>query len=133
MHNRVLFERPKGRTFSSFVTRVSMLKEMQDGVDEFVQYGTCFNKTKFVLQIQNEKNKNWCFFFVGVLLEMLKFKQFYPTPSWVVPFKNSSMKYLKLQSLWKCMMMPPSVELDNVARFFYEHMNPSSRLRKLRR
>ncbi len=84
------------------------------------------------MQIQNEKKKIGVIL-VGVLLEMLKFKQFYPTPSWVVPFKNSSMEYLKLQSLWKCMMMPLSLELDDVARFFYEHTNPGSRLRKIRR
>lgn len=35
---------------------------------------------------------------VGVLLEMLKFGQFYPT-SWVVPYKNSGMEYLISQSL----------------------------------
>jgi hypothetical protein len=121
-----------------FCHRNANAKEMQDGVDEFVQYRTCFNKNKVCLKYNNimERATIFCKYkmknkikigvvLVGVLLEMLKFKQFYPTPSWVVPFKNSSMEYLKLQSLWKCMMMSPSLELDDVARIFYEHTNPS--------
>jgi hypothetical protein len=98
------------------------LLQQKQSLFEIQQYhGKSYN----ILQIQNEKKIKIGVVLVGVLLEMLKFKQFYPTPSWVVPFKNSSMEYLKLQSLWKCMMMSPSLELDDVARIFYEHTNPS--------
>ncbi len=127
-----------------FCQRSVNANEMQDGVDEFVQYGTCFNKNQVCLIDNNimERATTFCKYkmkkkngviLVNVILEMLKFKQFYLTPSWVVPFKNSGMEILKLQSLWKCMMMPPSVELDDVARIFYEHTNPNSRLKKIRR
>jgi hypothetical protein len=33
------------------------------------------------------------------------------------------MENLKLQSFWKCKMVPKVMELDDVTIFFYEHMN----------
>jgi hypothetical protein len=37
--------------------------------------------------------------FPSVLLEMLRFGQFYLVASWIFPYKNSGMDYLKSQSL----------------------------------
>jgi hypothetical protein len=41
------------------------------------------------------------------------------------------MDYLRLESLWKHMMMPQHVELDDVTQVFYEHTNLSSKLREI--
>jgi hypothetical protein len=62
---------------------------------------------------------------------MLKFGQFYLATSWVLLYKNCGMDYVRLESLWKHMMMPQHVELDDVTRVFYEHTNLSSKLREI--
>jgi hypothetical protein len=86
---------------------------------------------KVVIFCKYKKKKKIGATFVGVLLKMLKFGQFYST-SWVVPYKNNGMEYLRSQSLWNY-MMSQGVELDDITRIFYEHTNHNSRLRKIGR
>jgi hypothetical protein len=62
---------------------------------------------------------------------MLKFGQFYLATSWIFLYKNCGMDYLRLESLWKHMMMPQHGELDDVTQVFYEHTNLLSKLREI--
>jgi hypothetical protein len=48
-----------------------------------------------------------------------------------LPYKNNEMDYLRSQFLWRCMMMPQVVELNDVIKQNYEHTNPGFRLRKI--
>jgi hypothetical protein len=69
--------------------------------------------------------------FLGVILEMLRSRWSYLATSWVLTYKNNEMDYLRSQFLWKCMMMPQVVELDDVIKQNYEHTNPGFRLREI--
>lgn len=64
---------------------------------------------------------------------MLKFGQFYLATPWVLLYKICGMDYVRLESLWKHVMMSQHVELDDVTQVFYEHTNFSSKLREIGR
>jgi hypothetical protein len=67
---------------------------MQEGVDEYVKYRSCFCKNKICLTHNNimERTATFCIYKMkkkigstlpGVILEMLRFGQFYTISSWV--------------------------------------------------
>ena len=38
------------------------------------------------------------------------------------------MEYNKVAALWKCMINPQAIEMDDVTQIFFEHTNPGSHL-----
>jgi hypothetical protein len=77
------------------------------GVDEYVKYGSCFCKNRICLTHNNimERIVTFCKYkmkkkigntLLGVILEMLRFGQFYPIASWVCHTKIMGCKKFKV-------------------------------------
>jgi hypothetical protein len=117
---------------------------IQEGIDKYVKYGTPFAKNRVILTHTNlvEKVAVWFQFkgkkllentLPGVLLQMLKTGTYLPSASWVVPVRQGGMDYKRAAALWKCMISPSTLEMDDICQIFFENTTPGSRLRELGR
>jgi len=57
---------------------------------------------------------------------MLCSQQYIPSASWVLSVRQGGMEYTRASSLWKCMMHPGTIDMDDVTQIFVEHTNPGS-------
>ena len=64
---------------------------------------------------------------------MLRSGQFIPSASWILLVRQGGMEYNRAAALWKCMINPQAIEMDDVTQIFFEHTNPGSRLADLGR
>jgi len=62
---------------------------------------------------------------------MLRSGQYIPSTSWVLPIRQGGIEYTRASLLWKCMMHPKTIDMDDVTQIFFEHTNPRSRLADL--
>ena len=69
----------------------------------------------------------------GTFLPMLRSGQFIPSASWVLLVRQSRMEYNRAVALWKCMINPQAIEMNDVTQIFFEHTNPGTRLADLGR
>lgn len=56
----------------------------------------------------------------SMLLDMSQSNQFYLVASWVVPSRQGGMDFTGARSIWKCMVMPSQVSMDDTCKFFFE-------------
>ena len=52
---------------------------------------------------------------------------------WILLIRQGGMEYTRASTLWKCMMQPDTVNMDDMTQFFFEYTNPRSRLANLGR
>ncbi len=55
-----------------------------------------------------------------MLLDMTQSNQFNLVASWVVPSRQGGMDFTGAHSIWKCMVMPSQVSMDDTCKFFFE-------------
>jgi len=109
-------------------------EQMKEGVEEYVKYGTPFTKNRVILTHQNVIEKAATFYkfkqlgstLPGTLLPMLQSGQYIPSTSWVSPVCQGGIDYSKAAALWKCMMQPDTMNMDDVTQIFFEHTTPVS-------
>ena len=51
--------------------------------------------------------------------------------SWIVPHTYGGIDYVRPTTMWKCMVSPSTLMLEDVCQIFFNHTNPSSCLRDL--
>ena len=49
---------------------------------------------------------------------MLRSGQFIPSASWVLPGCQGGMEYNRVVALWKCMINPQAIEMNDVTQIF---------------
>jgi hypothetical protein len=59
-------------------------------------------------------------FHPSMLLDMSESNQFYLVVSWVVPSRQGGMDFTGAHSIWKCMVMPSQVSVDDTCKCFFE-------------
>ncbi len=59
-------------------------------------------------------------FVPSMLLDMSQSNQFYLVASWVVPSRQGGMDFTGARSIWKCMVMPSQLSMDDTCNFFFE-------------
>ena len=67
----------------------------------------------------------------GVLLHMLRSGAYIPDALWVVPRTCGGMDSVRAAAMWKCMVSPSTMMLEDVCQIFFNHTSPSSCLRDL--
>ncbi len=75
-------------------------------------------------------------FLVGVLWKTIQTGQFYLLVGWVVLFHNTIMdygrsKFLYGSKLWKCIVDPHLVDLQDITHIFFEHSSLGSRIHEV--
>jgi hypothetical protein len=55
-----------------------------------------------------------------MLLDMSESNQFYLVVSWVVPSRQGGMDFTGAHSIWKCMVMPSQVSVDDTCKCFFK-------------
>ena len=134
----------KGEDHFQCVRKNVTHEQMEEGLEEYIKYGTPFAKNRIVLTHTNliERVATYCRYkmktqldstLLGTLLPMLRSGQFIPSASWVLPVHQGGMEYNRAAALWKCMINLQAIEMDDVTQIFFEHTNPSSRLADLGR
>jgi len=114
------------------------LEQLAEGVEEYVKHGTPFAKNMFILIHMNlvERAAMYCSYKMkkqlgstlpGFLLPMLRSGKYMPLVSWVSPLRQAGMEYTRDVTLWKCIMQPNDVNIDDVTQICFEHTNPKSR------
>jgi hypothetical protein len=117
--------------------------KLVEGLEEFVKHATSFAKTKIVLTSRNllERVATYLKFKMknqlgstlpGVLL-MLQSGTFIPDSQWVVPQSCGGMDSIRAAAMWKCMVCPATLQMEDICHIFFLHTDPGSRLRDLGR
>ena len=117
-------------------------EQMEEGLEEYIKYGTPFAKNRIVLIHTSliQKATTYCRYKIrkeldstlpGTLLPMQRSSQFISSTSWVLPVCQGEMKYNKAATLWKCMINPQAIEMYDVTQIDFEHTNPGSCLANL--
>lgn len=60
---------------------------------------------------------------------MCKSKKFYPNPTWVIPLRFVGMDVHRADSMWKIMMNPYDIEMENISKVFFDTMSGASNMR----
>lgn len=116
--------------------------ELEAGIEEYVKYGTPIAKNKVVLTSRNllERCHTYAHYKMkkflgsqlpGVLLSMLRTGTYVPDASWIVPHTCRGMDSVRAAAMWKCMVSPFTLMLEDVCQIFFYHTNLGSRLRDL--
>jgi hypothetical protein len=70
-------------------------------------------------------------FLVGVLWKTIQMCQFYLVVGWVVLFHNIISKFLYGPKLWKCIVDPHLVDLQDITHIFFEHLSLGSKIHEV--
>lgn len=106
--------------------------ELEDGLEEYVKFGNPYKDTRIVLTstnvmlkagvyVEHKMNKQIGSTIPGVLLHMLRFGTYIPNANWVVPGACGGMDYSRSSSMWKCVVSPATVEMEDVCKIFFAH------------
>jgi hypothetical protein len=112
-----------------------------------VRYGTITMKNRMCIIDQNvlecaimfyehQMKRRMNSFHVRVLWKMIQTCQFYLVVGWVVLFHNIIMdygrsKFLHGSKLWKCIVDPHLVDLQDITHIFFEHSSLGSKIHEV--
>ena len=117
-------------------------EDLRAGLEEYENFGTPFAKNKVVLTSKNLLERCLCYLqyrmksqlrstLPGVLLHMLCSSTYIPDAQWVIPRTCGGMDYVRAVAMWKCMVSPSTLTIDDVCQKKFLHTNPGTRLRDL--
>jgi hypothetical protein len=109
--------------------------ELKDGLEEYVKFGNPYKDMPIVLTstnvmlkggvyVEHKMNKQIGSTIPGVLLHMLRSGTYIPDANWVVPRACGGMDYSQASSMWKCMVFPATIEMEDVCKIFFVHSSP---------
>ena len=65
----------------------------------------------------------------GVLFHMCKSGQFYPNPTWVIPLKLANIDVRLVASIWKIMINPHDITMEDISNVFFGNITRVSNMR----
>ena len=60
---------------------------------------------------------------------MCKSDQFYPNPTWVIPLRSANMDVRQVASIWKTMMNPHDITMEDISNVFFDTITRVSNMR----
>ena len=117
-------------------------EELEVGLKEHVKFGIPFAKNKVVITFKNLLERCLCYlhfkmhkqlytFLAGVLLQMCHPGTFIPDAQSMVPQYCGGMDSMRADAIWKCMVMPSTLMLEDICQIFFHHTSYGSCLRDL--
>ncbi len=104
-------------------------------MSKFVKYGAITMKNRNVLEhaimfYEHQTKRRMYSFLVGVLWKTIQTGQFYLLVGWVVLFHNTITDYGR-SKLWKCIVDPHLVDLQDITHIFFKHSSLGSKIHEV--